>query len=346
MLLKVFLMKKEYKSIIWLRLDSIGDAVLSSSMLPHIKAKYPEAKITVVCQRHVAELYEHCPFVDDIITTPTEANCSIFQNGSQHLEVLTKIKDKCPDLLLNSVYSVHYLSDMNDLEFIPERFAFRNVEIANYTNIISLTNPELLELNKHLKFLESLDIKTNSLEPQIWLTEEDKKFALGIFQKFNLSPEKVIVLFAGARVIEKTYDQCGESVKRVCEEFGYKVITVGTKEEYAMNQKSLDVIGEGINLSGELTIRQTAAIIEQCRMTVGPDTGFSHVACAVQTPNVVILGGGYKNRFFPYSNLTSVISIPMDCWGCNYQCKGRELNCLRLISPDMVEKGIRKVLGI
>ena len=103
---------QDYKNIIWLRLDSIGDAILSSSMLPHINERFSKATITVVCQNHVAELYKSCPVVHDIIVTPSEVNNSIFQDSSQYWPVINKIKAKNPDLLLNSVYALHHLSDL------------------------------------------------------------------------------------------------------------------------------------------------------------------------------------------------------------------------------------------
>ena len=57
----------DIKHILWIRADSIGDNVMASSMLPYIKEKYTHAKITVVCQDHIAELYESSPFVDSVI---------------------------------------------------------------------------------------------------------------------------------------------------------------------------------------------------------------------------------------------------------------------------------------
>src|SRR2546425_8974937 len=57
----------EPQRILWIRVDSIGDNVLASSMLPHVRQKFPFAEITVLCHDHVAELYETCPFIDRII---------------------------------------------------------------------------------------------------------------------------------------------------------------------------------------------------------------------------------------------------------------------------------------
>lgn len=323
------------KDIIWLRLDSIGDAVLSSPMLPYIKGKFGNAKITVVCQEHIRELYEYCPAVDDVITSPSERSGG-WGNELRHKEVLNRIKAKNPDILLNSILSTHRLSDMKGLDFIPKRYAFRNFCEIKYTNLISTRAESKSELDHHCDFLGGLGIVVDSLTPQMWLTNNDRVFALKTFQHFNIDPKKTIVLFVGTRENIKIYDRCGDVLKEVCKEFEYNVVTVGTSREYKMNQHCLDVIGRGINLSGKLTIRQIAAVIEKCQLTVGPDTGFSHIACAVQTSNVVIFGGNEGYRFFPYSNLTTLVSI----------FNGNDIvKNVKSIPPNIITKAIKKVLS-
>jgi ADP-heptose:LPS heptosyltransferase len=121
------------KRILIARTDSIGDSVLAASMLPHIAEKFRDAKITVLCQEHVAELYESSPFVDRIITIPLEHR---WETTAQYNAVIQQIKELRADLLLNSTYSDHEISDMPGLEFIPRRFAFRNTKRASYTHII------------------------------------------------------------------------------------------------------------------------------------------------------------------------------------------------------------------
>ena len=85
---------QDYESIIWLRLDSIGDNILSSSMLPYIKEKFCNASITVVCQELIAELYKECQFVDSIIIVPSEHEGD---NHERFRDTPGRIKAKNPD---------------------------------------------------------------------------------------------------------------------------------------------------------------------------------------------------------------------------------------------------------
>ncbi len=100
-----------------------------------------------------------------------------------------------------------------------------------------------------------------------------------------------------------------------------------------------------INLCGQTTIRQTAAIVKRSRLFVGSDSAVGHIACAVGTPNVIVLGGGHFGRFFPYSALTAVVCHPMKCFQCNWVCKFPRPYCIQNISSISLSEAIRKTLN-
>ncbi len=325
-------MKKDYKSIIWLRLDSIGDAILSSSMLPLIKENFSEVDITVVCQRHVAELYEACPFIDKIIEMPFDCK---FVNHEQYINVISQIKSVNPDLLLNSVYALHHLSDLDGLDFIPKRYAFRIERKDKYTNIISHTKEWILELEKNRRFLAEIGIPTTTLFPQVWLTPRDLAGA------YSVRVDNYIVLFAGVRTIERFYDRYWEALKGL----DIFVVTLGSKKDYDLNESQLVKSGcKGINLSGKLTLKESIGVIKGAVLVVGGETGLAHAACAVGVPNIILLGGGHYGRFMPYSPLTTVVVNKMDCFKCNWYCKTGNLDCIRKIKPAAIGDTIRRVL--
>lgn len=329
---------QDYKSIIWLRLDSIGDNILSSSMLPYIKEKFCSASITVVCQEHIAELYKECPFVEDIIITPFDARGG---DSEKFGDISGRIKAKNPDLLLNSVFSLHYLSDLNGLDFIPERFAFRNERKDTYTDIVPDKGEWELELLKHQRFLLGLGIQSSLLQPKVWLSDDDISKAKFILKDVDVN--KVIVLFAGVRTPERFYDGYWEALKGL----DCFVIALGIKNDYNINQEQLDKSDcKYINLSGRLTLRESIAVIKLARLAVGGETGLAHAACAVGTANIVLLGGGHYRRFIPYSPLTIVIDNKMDCFRCNWFCKsGKDFVCVKEIKPLEIRKAIDRCLN-
>ena len=55
------------KKVLILRPDSIGDVVLFSGCLRHIRKLYPDAKITLAVKEHIINLVRLCPDVDEIL---------------------------------------------------------------------------------------------------------------------------------------------------------------------------------------------------------------------------------------------------------------------------------------
>ena len=95
-----------------------------------------------------------------------------------------------------------------------------------------------------------------------------------------------------------------------------------------------------LDLSGRTTIRHAIALVGLCRVCAGTDTFAIHAACAQGVPNAVLLGGGHPGRFLPYSPLTRVAMLPLDCYGCDWRCAHERAHCVAAISPETVARAI------
>lgn len=346
--------RQSSQNILWVRTDSIGDAVLSSSMLPHIREKFKHSRITVLCQEHIAPLYETCPHINEII--PFNA-AKAYQDENYRNEIMQRLSGLQFDLSLNSVYSREPLTDFFAIgSNAKERIAL-NGDTSNmaaevrdrnnqyYSRLLQSEGECKTELERHRDFLKQIGIEISHLEPVVWLTPEDEKFADNFFKEHNLKPEHTIVLFAGVQNNVRIYEHYGASISQICKDKMFTVIAVGTSNDRSVNQHNLDAIGvHTLNLSGETTLRQTAAILKRCRLAVGAETSLAHIACAVGTPNVILLGGGHFGRFMPYSPYTSAVSLPLECFGCNWVCRHRRPHCIRDVSPEVFAEAIRQTL--
>jgi len=347
--------EQKVKNILWVRTDSIGDNVLAASMLPHIQEKYKDAKITVVCQEHIAELYETCPYVDNIIVFNRKR---ALEDGQYRQEIIDRLRAPKPDLSLNSVFSREPLTDVFAIECgARQRVAlegnlsnisaeFRDKNNRFYTQLLASEGEHKLELERHRDFLRGLCIDVPSLKPIVWIASEDEKFADSFFRENSLNPDQTIALFAGVQYEVRLYEKYGKSLSEFCKENQFNVIALGSKCEHGINQRNLDEIGvRTVNLSGKTTIRQSAAILKRCRLAVGAETGLAHISCTVGTPNVILLGGGHFGRFMPYSPLTSIVCLPLQCYGCNWRCSNQRVHCVKDIRPEVITEAIRQSLA-
>ena len=345
--------------LLWVRTDSIGDAVLASSMLSSIRNTFSNAKITVVCREHIAELYESCPHVETVLTFEEKR---ILSDPTYASEILQSVRNLRVDCTFNTVYSRDIICDRmvaasgaglrvgmhGNLCNISEELRAQHNQW--YTHLLSSPGQRKSELERHIDFLHGIGCDVDELKPHIWLTPEDEAFADEWFEQHGLHPQETIALFAGVQSPERIYTHYGEAIAGICKENGFSVVALGAGSDRELNRHNLsDIENAGVrvfDLSGKLTLRQSAAIIKRCRLAVGAETGLAHIAATVGTRHVIVIGGGQFGRFMPYSPLTSLVCLPLECYGCGWKCAYRQsqIYCIASISPAVIERAVRQTL--
>lgn len=191
-----------FKRILWVRTDSIGDAVLASAMLEPLRQKYPQAKLAVLCQQHVANLYTACPFVDSIICY----ELAKLGQAAECAQIVAEITAFNPDVILNSTRSRDRLADELTLKFGAARHiaiesdlnnisaADRELNCGRYQMLIPTADAPMPELARHADFLRGLGIAAGALEPVIWTGSQDEALAEAYFQQQNLDPARTIAV--------------------------------------------------------------------------------------------------------------------------------------------------------
>lgn len=346
--------KQPINKIIFVRTDAIGDNILASSMLPHIYDRYNKGEITVVCQERVAEVYEASPFVSSVIGFDRKKALS---DKDYRESLVNTMKEVHADIVINSVYSREPLTDVLSIECNATRSVAFSGDLCNmteelrkthnifYTTLVKSEEGHRPEIERHRDFLKKIGIDVPALEPSIWITPEDDQFAEMFFKDNNLETSKTIALFAGAQYDIRLYYHYGAAISRLCKEYGLSVIALGSSNDTLINKQNLDATGvPTFNLSDKTTLRQAAALLHRCRLSIGAETGLAHIACAVGTPNVVLLGGGHFGRFMPYSPLTSIACLPLECYGCNWQCRFTRPHCITDVAPEVLTEAVRHTL--
>lgn len=105
--------------------------------------------------------------------------------------------------------------------------------------------------------------------------------------------------------------------------------------------------GSLVNLCGELTPRETAAVLGRAQLFLGPDSGPMHLAAAVGTPAVIAFSArGLPGVWFPVGPGHQIIYHQTSCFGCNLEtCIEQQRRCLLTITPQEMFTACERVLG-
>ena len=108
-----------------------------------------------------------------------------------------------------------------------------------------------------------------------------------------------------------------------------------------------------LNLTGQTTLPQLAAVLQACQLFVGADSGVMHLAAAVGVPIVALFGTTNPKAWRPWCPDGRCVVVQSDTPGCpcayigftirSDECEARE--CMRGISVEKVMTAVDGLLG-
>ncbi|MDO8835744.1 MAG: glycosyltransferase family 9 protein [Vicinamibacterales bacterium] len=129
-------------------------------------------------------------------------------------------------------------------------------------------------------------------------------------------------------------------IARILGRSGCSVVLTGAAAHRPVSEDLLDTGSDGarlVNLVGRTTLTELVATLGAARAAVGPDTGAGHLAAAVGTPYVTLLGPTPPSRVAPFrcEALAVTTPAPCECVG-RRTCRRRSGRCMDTITAEAV----------
>jgi lipopolysaccharide heptosyltransferase II len=145
-----------------------------------------------------------------------------------------------------------------------------------------------------------------------------------------------------------------EVAARLAAETGARILLTGGSSDRALVNEVAGAIGPGVStfvLDGDLPLPVVAAVLAECALVVTGDTGPMHLAAATETPVVGIFGPSDPARYAPLGARSRVVRIDLWCSPCNRirkppeRCVGHTPDCLEGVTVSHVLAAARDLLG-
>ena len=164
---------------------------------------------------------------------------------------------------------------------------------------------------------------------------------------------RMVVLAPGAAHATKQWPlSYYAAVGRFLYSAGFSIVLIGgEKDRIVCGELSVTLNSKPVNLAGNLTLIESAALLKLSRLLVTNDTGVMHMAGAVGTPVIAIFGPTTGDLgFFPFRSTSRVIeNEQLNCRPCSFhgtsRCPRKHFRCMKEILPDRVIQSIQSLVS-
>jgi ADP-heptose:LPS heptosyltransferase len=269
--------------ILFVSSTRIGDAVLSTGLLAHLVARYPDAQFTIACGPLPAPIFAHVPGCKQVIALNK-------QRWAGHWRGLwASVVGTAWDMVVDLRGSA-----LSWMVWTRTRYVFRRAD-ASLHRVEALAR--LFDLD---------DVPA----PQLWWSDAEDKSA----EELIPNGPPVLALGPTANWPAKVWpaDRFLELATRLTGPDGIlpdgRIAVFGGNSERDIALPILQAIPADrcIDLVGNVDLLTVAACLKRCKIFVGNDSGLMHIAAATGTPTLGLFGPSQSVHYAPWGPQSAV----------------------------------------
>jgi len=331
-----------------IKLRAIGDVVLSTAVLPNLKATYPDAEIHFLTEKASTPVIEDNLHVDRVLVLPyRNAYLSGLEYNVAMLSFLHQIQKQKYDLVFD-LFGNPRSALITWLSKSPTRVGYRfRGRVLAYNKRVEPRGDRVHEVEFNLDALRALGIPIQSAEPQFYFNTSDaKSMDAWIKQEFESSDFLVGIHPWGSWEAKRwPLVQFAELATRMVRSFNARVIVLWGPGEKKYAEEVCSLSEETLTLAPSTTLKELGALLARCGLVVANDSGPMHIAAAVGAPTVGLFGPTNPDLQGPYGpNGLAVYRKDLFCIGCN-RLLCLDGACMKELTVDQVESEITGFLS-
>jgi ADP-heptose:LPS heptosyltransferase len=316
--------RDKVSKILIIRIDRIGDLILSTPAIKAVRGAYPEAEIHLLVAEYTKPLVINNPYVDrvlidgkDVVLNDYDLDVALHPGTRQN-----RMAFKCGAKWRagytgrgGGFYLTHKVKD--------DRAKRKRHEVESVLEVVNAVGCKAADTG--------LDIS---------VTEEGELFAGLFYRKHDLDGKRVAVIHPGARQEHIRWRKEGFSgVADKLVSQGVNVVLIGGKNEIPLIQEMESLMNMKPVIAVNMSLTRLVSLIRKSDIFIGNSTGTMHIAAALRVPVVAIFGNIHPldcyEEWGPWGEGHIVVSKKLDCPECHPSDCGT-FDCMRLISVQDV----------
>lgn len=349
--------------ILVIRLDLLGDLVMSVPAVTALKRAYPRAEITMLVLPYAASLLDLVPEVDRMLSYDVNRirrphDVLALRSYREFFALVGELRRSRFDLCL----SLHgrFACVMAWLSGCPGRYGYA-AEAYPFMLTHSLPGGRY-EVRQHevmynLKLAELAGAGVDWAHPpapRLVVPQTEQRRMRHLLAEFEIRPDTLLaVIHPGAsNGSAKRWppEFWGHLAGRLHDELGAAVVLTGSPAEAEIVHAVVRSCSfKPVVLAGQTTIPQLGALLKRADILLSSDSGPSHMAAALATPQITIFGPTDPVVYAPFSPRAVVLRRDLPCSPCYdaralAECRFGHMNCMRELLPHEVFEASSRLL--
>lgn len=337
------------ENILCVRLDSIGDVLMTTPAIRALKESRPGRRITLFTSPAGVEVASLVPEIDDVIVydAPWMKATAPRTTSQPEFEMVEKLRSlKFDAAVIFTVFSQNPLPSafLCYLADIPRRLAHCHENPYQLlTNWVLDPEPSCgirHEVRRQLDLVATVGCRTTKERMSLRVPEDAHHRVLEILAELGIDLKRpLVVIHPGATATSRRYPPEGfaQVARRLILDANFQVIFTGSESERDLVEGiQAEADTDSYSLVGCLNLAELAALIEIAHLLISNNTGPVHIAAALGTP-VVDLYALTNPQHTPWGVPNRVLFHDVPCKFCYKSiCPEGHYHCLRLVTPDEV----------
>ncbi len=336
------------KRILIINLEAMGNVLVTTTLLPALKRKYPVSTITWITLKNAHRLLDHNPLLDEILVWEPESWMKLSGRGFDLALNIDKAQHSCAFLMsVKAKRKAGYGLNADGVIVPVNREAWYNYRLG---------------LNDELKFRVNTKPNTRLLTEAMGLAYRRDEYIL------NLSPEEVAfcrkyrrdvveggVEAPGRTVVgfntgcsglypnkKLTLDQHVVLINELAADPGLRVVLLGGPEDTERNAELVRRLGDKVvNTPTTEGIRRGLCYINVCDVVVSGDSFGMHASIGLKKHVIVWFGLSCPQEIDLFGRGIKLIPEGLACAPCWKRECPYNLECIQMVDLDAIVSGVR-----
>ncbi len=347
------------ENVLCVRLDYLGDVLMTTAALRAVKNSHPGRRITLLTSPSGAEIARLIPEIDGVMVyeAPWLKATAPRTSSAPELEMVERLRERKFDaVIIFTVYSQNPLPSafLCYLAGIPLRLAHCHENPYQLlTDWVKDEEPDKYvrhEVRRQLDLVANVGYRTEDERLSLRVPEPAAQKVDQFLQEIGIDPKRPwLVIHPGATAPSRRYQPEGfaAAAQTLARERGFQIVFTGSGGEQELVEgirAAMEVTS--FSLVDRLSLAEVAALLARAPLLVSNNTGPVHIAAAVGTP-VVDLYALTNPQHTPWCVPNRVLFQDVPCKYCYKSvCPLEHNNCLRLVPPEAIVQAVDELYAL